>query len=126
MLLGDVPVTGNYFFLPEDFPSEADQMRALRGDLVRRTAGPGDVRYIQGAGPIRLGPQETHDLWVAVVAGESRAQLVANARAAEADVAERLTEPLAEEAVNPLRAPEAIPSTGRMIAHPGCKGCKPR
>jgi hypothetical protein len=121
MLLGDVPVTGNYFFLPEDFLSVSDQMRALRGQLRRTTAGPADLRYIQGAGPIRLRPQEAQDIWVVIVAGENRAQLLDNAAAARADVASRLNEPMAEDATSAFNPGPAI---RRASARPFCKNCK--
>ncbi len=108
MLLGDVPVAGTYFILPEELPSEADQLRALRGELRRNTAGPTDLRNIHSVGPITLEPQQTQDIWLAVVAGENRDGLIRNARAAEADVANRLTEPVAEQAANAFQAPRAV------------------
>jgi hypothetical protein len=126
MLLGQVPVSGSHFFLPEEFLSEADQWRALRGALRRTTAGPTDLRYIHSAGPITLGPEETQDVWLAVVAGENRTQLLNNARAAEADVATRLTEPIAEQAATVFNPPRAIRGTGQTISRQGCKNCKPR
>jgi hypothetical protein len=126
LLLGDVPVTGNHFFPLEEFPSEADQMRALRGALRRTTAGPADLGYIHGAGPIRLRPRESQDIWLAIVAGENRAQLLDNARAARADVASRLTETIAEQATAPFNPGLPIRGTGRMSKSPDCKNCKPQ
>jgi hypothetical protein len=127
MLLGEVPVSGNhYFFLSEGLLSLRDQVRALNGGLRRTTAGPGDLGNIHGMGPIRLQPQETQDIWIAVVAGENRAQLLANARAAQADVAGRLTESIAEEATSTFNPPRAIRRTGRTSARPDCKDCKPQ
>ena len=85
MLLG-VPVSGNFFFTAPEFLSQFDQVDALSGALRRETGGPGDLRYIQGAGPITLGRGQQRNVWIAVVAGENRNQLLANAAAAEADV----------------------------------------
>jgi hypothetical protein len=127
MLLGDVPVSGNYFFKGfEEFPSVARQFRALRGGVLRSTANGGDLRYIHGAGPIRLDPQETQDIWIAVVAGENRAQLLDNAAAARADVADRLTETISEQATAPFNPPAPIRGTGRRSARPDCKDCRPQ
>jgi hypothetical protein len=61
-------------------------MHALNGELREESAGPADLRYIHGAGPITLKRGQQHDLWIAVVAGEDRRQLLANAAAAEAEV----------------------------------------
>lgn len=126
LLLGDIPVTGNYVFPFEEFPSEAVQFRALRGATRRTTAGPGDLAYIHGAGPIRLRPQQTQDIWLAIVAGENRAQLLDNARAARADVADRLTESVAEAATNTFNPGPPIRGTGQRSARPDCKDCKPQ
>jgi hypothetical protein len=119
MLLGGVPVSGTYFITPDEFPSEAVQMRALRGTLRRPTAGPTDLRNIHAAGPISLQPGETRDIWLAVVAGENRTRLLSNARAAEADVMSRLTETVAEQAVNAFQPPRAVAGAGRASARPG-------
>ena len=89
VLFGEAPVTGNYFWDAEQEPpppSIGQQIRALRGDLARTSAGPDDLRYIQGAGPITLSHGEAQDVWLAVVAGLSRSQLIANANAARAHV----------------------------------------
>jgi hypothetical protein len=127
MLLGEAPVSGNYFFLPEDFPSLVDQVRALDGRLRRRTAGPGDLRNIHGVGPITLEKHEAQDVWVAIVAGESKAQLLANAEAARAHVAVSLREDIAPDAsmitVNPAPAAGAA---NRALSRPVCKDCKRR
>jgi hypothetical protein len=126
MLLGEVPVSGNYFFSGfDEIPSVATQFRALRGRIVRTRADPGDLRYIQGAGPIRLEPQETQDIWIAVVAGENRAQLLDNAAAARADVARRLSETLAEQATTPFNPGPPIRGSDRTSARPYCKACTP-
>jgi hypothetical protein len=127
MLLGEAPVTGNYFFPLSEFPSLVDQVRAVDGRLRRRTAGPGDLANIHGAGPITLDQQETQDVWVAVVAGQSRAQLLANAEAARADVAGRMRESIAADAsmitVNPAPVRRAA---SRSLSPPLCKDCKSR
>jgi hypothetical protein len=85
ILLG-APVTGNFFFTAGSVPSTFDQVQALSGGLRQESAGPDDLRYIHGVGPITLRRGQKRDLWIAVVAGENLNQLLANAAAAEADV----------------------------------------
>ncbi len=90
VLRGDAPVSGNFFFVNETpVPSLTDQVQALSGGLRRETAGPGDLRYIHGIGPIALARGKKSDLWVAIVAGENHDQLLANAAAADADIGKR-------------------------------------
>jgi hypothetical protein len=90
LLGGDAPVSGNFFFVNGDpLPSLTDQVQALSGGLRRETAGPGDLRYIHGIGPITLARGKRADLWVAIVAGDSRDQLFATASAADADISDR-------------------------------------
>jgi hypothetical protein len=86
LLLG-APATGNFFFTAVNVPSTFDQVQALSGGLRQESAGPADLRYIHGAGPITLRRGQQRDIWIAVVAGEDRNQLLANAAAAEANVA---------------------------------------
>ena len=122
MLLGDAPVTGNYFFTFDQDPLPVlDQIRALRGDIRRATAAPTDQRHLHGAGPYTLDRGEAADLWLAVVAGETRSQLLANADAAR-------------EHVNRLRS-TAISTAGETVtmrtvrslttraSRPTCKNC---
>jgi hypothetical protein len=122
MLLGDAPVTGNYFFTFDQDPLPVlDQIRALRGNIRRATAAPTDQRHIHGAGPYTLDRGEAADLWLAVVAGETRNQLLANADAAR-------------EHVNRLRS-TAISTAGETVtmrtvrslttraSRPTCKNC---
>ena len=94
LLSGDAPITGNYFFTKAAWPSLTEQVDALAGRLSRPASdAPGDYRYIQGAGPITLGHEQSADLWIAVVAGDSREQLLANAAWAAADIANRRRRP---------------------------------
>jgi hypothetical protein len=88
LLLG-APASGNFFFNVGSLPSTFDQVQALNGGLRQETAGPADLRYIHGAGPITLKRGQQKDLWIAVVGGEDKNQLLANAAAAEAEVAGR-------------------------------------
>jgi hypothetical protein len=85
LLLG-APASGNFFFSAGSVPSSFDQVQALTGGVRQETGGPGDLRYIQGAGPITLRRGQQRDVWIAVVAGEDHSQLLANAAAAEAHV----------------------------------------
>ena len=124
LLLGDAPVTGNYFFGPEEGTlSVLDQMRALRGNIRRATAGPDDLRYVHGAGPFTLDRGEAADLWLAVVAGETRTQLLANAAAARAHVDRLRNTPIstAGEIVTMTTL-----QTRTRVSRPTCKNCTPR
>jgi hypothetical protein len=124
LLLGEAPVTGNYFFGPEQDPvSVHDQIRALRGDLQRKTAGPTDLRYIHGVGPITLNRQQAQDVWLAVVAGESRRQLLDNAAAARAHVAKLVNLPISDEGETSRMV---ITGPSRAATQPTCKSCKPK
>jgi hypothetical protein len=63
-----------------------DQLRALKGDVRRGTISAADNRAIHAVGPITLTHNNSADVWVAIVAGETRAQLLTNAQAAADDV----------------------------------------
>jgi hypothetical protein len=90
---GDIPVSGTYFYLPASRPTSlTQQVDALRGALVGSTIS-GDLRAVHAVGPIRLGRRQTADVWLAVVAGEDKAELLADAAAAEADIAARMQSP---------------------------------
>ena len=90
LLLGDAPVSGNFFYnwstLGSTRLSLVDQVRALRGDLRRPSIGEGDNRVFHAMGPITLRRNKSVEVRIAVVAGESLAELLANARAAAARV----------------------------------------
>lgn len=123
LLLGEAPVTGNYFFNFEQAPSIADQIRALRGGLRATTAGPSDLRYIQGAGPIVLDRREAQDVWLAVVAGESRSQLLANANAARDHVSRLVNTAIGDASETRSITPRS--STPALLHRPTCKHCRP-
>lgn len=90
LFLGDAPIAGTLFFNNSNIPqSLAAQMDALSGAVTRQTIGPADNRVIHAVGPIALAPRGTADVWMAVVAGETLTQLLANAAAAAADVRDR-------------------------------------
>lgn len=88
MLLGDFPISGTYFVGTGSHLSLTDQVNALRGAITQTSLGPTDIRYFHSVGPITLKPsKKTVEIWIAIVAGENKAQLLANAAAAQADVA---------------------------------------
>jgi len=89
MLLGDFPISGTYFVGTGSHLSLVDQVNALSGAIKQTSLGPTDIRYIHGVGPITLGPRRTAEIWIAIVAGDNKGQLLANAAAAQADVASR-------------------------------------
>jgi hypothetical protein len=115
------PVTGNFFFTQFDFPSQVDQIQALSGGLRQETAGPADLRYIHGMGPITLKKKERRDIWIAVVAGETKDQLLASAAAAQ-NVATSLNQPL--DAASTPSTFRATPAASRATQRPICKNCK--
>jgi hypothetical protein len=90
LLAGDAPVTGNFFFTKYSLLSLPEQVDALAGRALQpRSDLAGDNRYIHGAGPFTLGQGESTELWVALVAGETRDQLLASAKAADRDIEHR-------------------------------------
>lgn len=95
LLLG-APVSGNFFFTAAGILSTFDQVQALSGGLRQESGGPADLRYIHGVGPITLKRGQQRDVWLAVVAGVDQNQLLANAAAAEADVAGKPSAPVRE------------------------------
>ena len=90
LLLG-APVSGTEFYDPAvDGPfTTAWQFQALSGAFHNPSIDQVDVHYLHGIGPISLKKGKQARIWIAIVAGENRDQLLANARAAAADVARR-------------------------------------
>jgi hypothetical protein len=88
LLLGDAPVTGNFVYRAVTMPTLGEQVDALAGRLARpESDAVGDTRYIHGAGPFTLAQNQSAELWMAIVAGDSRNGLLASASAAAADIA---------------------------------------
>ena len=84
------PVRGNYFFDSNLFLSESKVVAALRGETRKPTVpDPTDVRQLQGGNTVKLKPGKSTDFWMAIVAGGSRAEIIASARAALADAKAR-------------------------------------
>jgi len=77
----------SYFF--DGFLSQAEFVQALRGDITNPAIGPTDVHGVHGGAPVRLTPGRSSEFWVAVVAGDTRAQIIANARTALEDAQAR-------------------------------------
>jgi len=92
-LLVGASASGNLFYnFTEDAPppsSTAQQFQALSGAIRRSDIVPGDAHYIHGVGPVTLARGKKADIWLGVIAGDDRAQFLANARAAAADIATR-------------------------------------
>lgn len=126
MLLGP-PISGNFFFNRNEFPSTSDQVQALIGGLRRESQGPGDLRYIHGVGPITVKRGQQRDVWIAVVAGENKSQLLVNAAAAQADVAGRANSAVEAAGATSTSAvtPAARAASGELLRS-NCKDCKPR
>jgi hypothetical protein len=91
VILEPPPVDRTYFF--DGFLSQAEFVQALRGDVTNPTIGPGDVHGVHGGVPVRLRPGRSSEFWVAVVAGDTRAQIIANARTALEDAQARRAGP---------------------------------
>jgi hypothetical protein len=90
LLISDAGISGNYFFRKESLLSRSEQVDALSGRIVRpETDINGDARYIHGAGPFQLDHGGKGELWIAVVAGETKDQLLASAAAAARDIEAR-------------------------------------
>ncbi|MFL5402453.1 MAG: hypothetical protein ACJ8BF_06510 [Gemmatimonadales bacterium] len=84
-------VPRTYFFTGNQFPQESEFVAAIRGELSNEAVSdPSDVRGVQGGNTVKLGRGKATELWVAVVAGDDRAQTVANAQAAIADATARI------------------------------------
>jgi hypothetical protein len=80
----------SYFYTADRTISESEAVAALRGEISNASVvEPSDVRVLQGGATIKLGRGKSTDVWVAIAAGESRAQIISNARAAVADAAVR-------------------------------------
>jgi hypothetical protein len=77
----------NYFFQPAI--SEGEAVAGLNGGLRNSAIEFSDVSTLHGGRTVTLKRKRSTDFWVAIVAGESRAQIIANARAAIADATAR-------------------------------------
>lgn len=90
-IIRGAPLIGHFF--PNLFSgilNEDQQFAALSGKLKNRFSDVlTDPRYIQSAGPILLQPGATAVIWIAVVLGDDRQQLLVNADAADAEIARR-------------------------------------
>jgi hypothetical protein len=130
LLRSDYPVSGNYFlsFGNAGPLSPTDQVQALSGQLRNPTIGPGDNAVIHGVGPITLSHGETADVWLALVAGATREELLANAAAAEADVGLRRRQPTRPEPAGAISLWESVPlrapARSQALASPICKRCE--
>jgi len=105
LILSDAPVSGNAFFSAFDTPT-ATLVAAMAGDFSTPSVDtPDDYRYVHAVGPITLAPGAAQDVWIAIVAGDDPSQLLTNAAAAGADVANRRsggnTEAMAPEGATP-------------------------
>jgi hypothetical protein len=76
----------SYFFSTDVMIPESEVVAALRGEITSpEMPFPTDVRQLQGGTTVTLKRGRSTDFWVAIVAGESRAEIIANAQAALAD-----------------------------------------
>ncbi len=120
LLLG-APVSGNAV-LTDFGQSTATQVAALAGDFTIPAAlDPGDHRYIHALGPIILKRGAVGAIWAAVVAGETRDQLLANAAAAAADVAKRGEDMSGDAGVVSALPTATVVAQGTKAHDPRCK-----
>jgi hypothetical protein len=123
LLLGSYPVSGNRFFTGNAGPTTADQVASLDGDIRNPTAPNfGDHRYFHALGPITLKAGRSGDIWIALVAGQTREQFFANTSAASADVSRRRSDTrseLAGFAGNEIRAQGT--TTSSSVSNPAVK-----
>jgi hypothetical protein len=115
-----------YFFSSDLLVPESDIAAALRGEISSpEQLFPTDMRQIQGGTAITLKRGKSAEFWVAIVAGESRAEIMANAEAAKADGNARLgnknsfTAALAAELVQ-TRLPAHDGRAGSKLCKRGC------
>lgn len=86
VIVGGATVPANYFFDTNWLIPESEVVSALRGMISSpEMPFPTDIRLLQGGDEVTLMPDGSTDFWVAIVAGESRAEVIANAQAALAD-----------------------------------------
>jgi hypothetical protein len=126
LIIGGASAPATYFFGSDGFVLESDIAAALRGEISSpEQPFPNDMRQIQGGAAITLKRGRSADFWVAIVAGESRAEIIANAEAALADGNARLgnkdsfTAAGAAELV-PTRLPAQHGSAGKKLCKRGC------
>jgi hypothetical protein len=81
----------NFFF--DGVVTAQEMVSALRGTLRNTSTGPTDVHGVHGGPTVSLGAGRSKNFWVAIVAGESRAEIRANAQAALADAQTRRNNP---------------------------------
>ncbi len=81
------PRGGRSYFVNSNFNiPESEAFAGIRGEISNPSiTEPSDVRAFQGGATVRLTRGKSTEFWVAVVAGDTRAQAVANARAAIAE-----------------------------------------
>ena len=86
IIVGSPSPSASYFFTSDWFIQESEVVAALRGEISSpELPFPSDVRLLQGSNTVTLKRGRSMDFWVAIVAGESRAEIIANAQAALAD-----------------------------------------
>jgi hypothetical protein len=86
MILGSSPAASSYFFNADLLIPESEVVAALRGEITSPAMpDPTDVRQLQGGASVTLKRGKSTEFWIAIVAGESRAEILANAAAAVAD-----------------------------------------
>jgi hypothetical protein len=117
VILEPPPTSRNYFF--DGFISQEELVHGLRGDITNPVIGPSDVHGVHGGVPVRLTVGRSSEFWVAVVAGDTRAQIIANARTALEDAQERRAGPALVSSRDEL---QAIPANARARAGGALRG----
>ena len=132
LLLSDAPISGNRFMsLRTAPPAASEYVSSMAGDVQQPSAEtPDDYLALHAVGPITLAPGGATDVWIAIVAGDDRSQLLANAAAAAADVAHRRSGGNSAEATAPQvttsqrvilnRGVRASPRAATVICKRGC------
>ena len=91
LIVGGSSAPATYFFNSDLLVPESDLVAALRGEISSpEQPFPSDMRQIQGGTSVTLKRGRSAEFWVAIVAGESRAEIITNAEAALADGNARL------------------------------------
>lgn len=93
VFLGDYP-TRSYYGHANNGQGEIThdtQIGVLNGSVSNAGVSSTDIWYIQSVGTFYLQPNQQRIIWFAIVAGETMAELEANAAAAHADMIDRTT-----------------------------------
>jgi D-alanyl-D-alanine carboxypeptidase len=127
VLLGAPSGGRSYFFTPSSasFLQESEVVAAIRGEISNPSVlTPDDVRGLQGGATVKLNKGKSTEFWAVIVAGDDRAQTVANARAAIAEATARQRAGNTFVNVSGGSAIRSLGSQARTASHESGRLCK--